>query len=76
MDPNVETLQGESPPLVLAAMSNDIELIGLLLEAGGDIDASDVLAKAAGEEENFEILNFLIEQGADVEISGVDALKS
>jgi ankyrin repeat protein len=74
VDPNVDSLEVESPPLASAVWSNDLDLVGLLLEAGADIDKPGVLATAAGGETNFETLSFLIEQGADVEAFGGEAL--
>jgi ankyrin repeat protein len=75
VDPNVKTIEEDkSCPLLAAAWCNDIDLAVLLLDAGADIDAPDVLAAAAESEDTFEFLNFLIEQGADIELYGPNAL--
>jgi ankyrin repeat protein len=75
VDPNVRTIgEGKCCPLEAAAMGNDINLAALLLDAGADIDAPDVLATAAEDECSFEFLNFLVEQGADIELFGANAL--
>jgi ankyrin repeat protein len=76
VDPNVNTICGESPPLVLAAMTNDIDMAELLLDAGADINTPDVLATAADDDGNYDILNFLIEEGADIETFGAGALRN
>jgi ankyrin repeat protein len=76
VDPNVETVCEESSsPLVTAAMANDIDLAELLLDAGADINAPDVLATAA-ENGDFDILNLFIDEGADIEAFGADALRA
>ncbi|OCL11402.1 ankyrin [Glonium stellatum] len=53
----------EGPALLIAVKRYSIEVVGLLLGAGADIDAPDVLRRVARHEENFKILDFLIERG-------------
>jgi ankyrin repeat protein len=59
-DPNVVTISGESSPLVLAVMTNDIDLAELLLDAGADINTTCVLTSATEDDSNYDIVNFLI----------------
>jgi ankyrin repeat protein len=75
VDPNVNTTSEERPPLVVAALMNDIDLAELLLDAGADINTPDVLETAAGDSVNYDILNFLIEEGADIGTFGASALR-
>ncbi|KAF8856063.1 ankyrin, partial [Acephala macrosclerotiorum] len=74
-DPNVSTVCEESPPLVQAAMRNDIDLADLLLDADTGINTPDVLETAAADDDNYDILSFLIEEGADVKTFGAGALR-
>jgi ankyrin repeat protein len=75
VNPNVTTISGQSPPLVMAAMTNDIDLAELLLDAGADINTPDVLETAADDDSNYDILNFLIDEGADIKTFGEGALR-
>jgi ankyrin repeat protein len=74
VDPNVDTICGESP-LALAVRKNDIDLAELLLDAGANINAPYVLKMAADDDDNYDILNFLIEEGADIGTFGTGALR-
>jgi ankyrin repeat protein len=75
VDPNTETFKTSQPPLELAALKYDINLVERLLNAGARIDSPDILEAVAYSEDGFDILNFLIEQGADVLASGGNALR-
>jgi ankyrin repeat protein len=75
VDPNTETVNTSKPPLLLAAMDHNIDLVERLLNAGARIDTPGVLEAVARSEDGFDTMNFLIERGADVLASGANALR-
>jgi len=68
-DPNApfNLISGETLPLVLAAKRGVREMVELLLDAGGDIHAGDLLHVSAAEGMNaVEVSDLLISRGASV----------
>jgi ankyrin repeat protein len=75
VDPNTEKVNTSQPPLLLAAMNHNIDLVERLLNAGARIDIPGILEEVAWSEDGFDTMNFLIGKGADVVASGGSALR-
>ena len=62
-------------PLLTAVENCDMEIVEILLQAGGDVNNTNILSAAARSQEPIGMLQLMLEVGANIETSGGKALE-
>lgn len=75
-DPNAELMIYDKSitPLKMAVKDGDIEIVKILLQAGGDVSSPELLSFAVDSDDPIEMILFLSEMGANIKINGGEAL--
>ncbi len=77
-DPNAEIIIKcrVSTPLLTAVAFCDIDIVKILLQAGGDVKNPWILSAAIRSQKPIEMLRFMLDMGANIETSGGIAIRS